>query len=240
MLFGLLLLAAVGRVSNFTTLIAGSLTTLLVVCTLAAWYIVGDRGRINTFFTFGTKVVNRLIEIVRPGHPDTIDIKRVRPLFDELHENYVLFKSKYKELKAPFVYALFANLSEVLAVFVVYLAFGHWVNLGAIISGLRGSEFCRFGFSVARRRRHVRGAYDGSAGGRWYSGRPEYSGRGDVPCRQYVDGYRPVIISITVPCMVMGKKFKRHESRSRMGGQRVCSINEPDARICLPKRRDCR
>ncbi|HEY1835776.1 MAG TPA: lysylphosphatidylglycerol synthase transmembrane domain-containing protein [Candidatus Saccharimonadales bacterium] len=141
LLFGLLLLAAVGKVSNFTVLIAGALTTLLVVCTAAAWFIVGDRARINALFTSGTRAVNRLILLVRPGHPETINIKRVRPLFDELHENYALFQSKYKELKAPFIYALFANFSEVLAVYVVYVAFGHWVNLGAIILAYAVANF---------------------------------------------------------------------------------------------------
>jgi uncharacterized protein (TIRG00374 family) len=65
----------------------------------------------------------------------------MRPLFDELHENYVLFQSRYKELKAPFVYAIFANLTEVLAVYVVYIAFGHWVNLGAIILAYAVANF---------------------------------------------------------------------------------------------------
>lgn len=141
LLFGLLLLAAVGRVNNFTILIAGSLTTLLLVSTFAAAYIAGDRARINSFFVFMTRVVNRLIEIVRPGHPETINIQRVRPLFDELHDNYVLFQKRIPELKAPFIYALFANLSEVLAVYVVYIAFGHWVNLGAIILAYAVANF---------------------------------------------------------------------------------------------------
>jgi putative heme transporter len=141
LLIGLLFLAAGGRVSNFTVLIAGSLTTLLVVCTLAAAYIVGDRERINAFFTFMTRLANRLIAVVRPGHPEAIDIERVRSLFDELHENYVLFQKRLTELKAPFIDAFFANLSEVLAVYVVYIAFGHWVNLGAVILAYAVANF---------------------------------------------------------------------------------------------------
>lgn len=141
LLLGLLSLAAVGRVSNFTILIAGSLTTLLVVCTLAAAYIAGDRARINSFFTFMTRAVNRLIAFARPGNPETIDIERVRSLFDELHENYVLFQKRVPELKAPFIYAFFANFSEVLAVYMVYVAFGHWVNLGAVILAYAVANF---------------------------------------------------------------------------------------------------
>lgn len=141
LLFGVLFLAAMGRVNNFTILIAGSLTTLLVVGTLAFAFIIGRRERISATFTFLTKLINRLIHIVRPKHPETISIERVRLLFDELHENYMLFQSKYKELKAPFVYALICNLTEVLAVYVVYVAFGHWVNLGAIILAYAVANF---------------------------------------------------------------------------------------------------
>lgn len=141
LLLGVLMLAAMGRVNNFVILLAGSLTTLLIVGTLVFAFIVGSRERISATFTFVTKILNRIIHVVRPNHPETINVERVRPLFDELHENYVLFQSKYKELKAPLIYAFFANLTEVLAVYMVYVAFGHWVNLGAIILAYAVANF---------------------------------------------------------------------------------------------------
>jgi putative heme transporter len=141
LLFGVFMLAVFGQVNNFVILLASSLTTLLVVGTLAFTYIVGSRERINATFTFITKLMNALIEVVRPGHPETINIARMRPVFDELHENYVLFQSKWRELKAPFLFAFFANLTEVLAVYVVYVAFGHWVNIGAIILAYAVANF---------------------------------------------------------------------------------------------------
>jgi hypothetical protein len=50
-----------------------------------------------------------------------------------LHDNYLLISSNYRQLKMPFTYAFLANLTEVLAIYAVYVAFGHWVNLGAVI-----------------------------------------------------------------------------------------------------------
>ncbi len=138
---GLLLLAAVGKVNNFTILVAGSVTTLLLVGTFVFGFIIGSRARIGTFFTVLTRVVNRLIYMVRPKQPEAINVTRVREIFEELHENYALFRSRYKELKAPFVYALIANLTEVLAIYVVYIAFGEWVNLGAIILAYAVANF---------------------------------------------------------------------------------------------------
>jgi uncharacterized protein (TIRG00374 family) len=88
--------------------------------------------------------LNKLIQVVRPKHPETINIARARVTFDELHENYMLFRNKLPELKRPFLYALVANLTEVLAVYAVYVAFGEWINLGAIILAYAIANFAGF------------------------------------------------------------------------------------------------
>jgi len=140
-IFGLILLAAAGKANNFTILIAGSLTTLMVVVTLFFTYIIGSRDRIKSFFTFFARIANKIIHVIRPKHPETINLERARMTFEELHENYTLFRKKYKDLKTPFLYALLANASEVFAIYVVYLAFGHWVNLGAVILAYAVANF---------------------------------------------------------------------------------------------------
>lgn len=132
-LLGVLFLAAGDKVNDFVILIAGSLTTLMVVGTLVFTYIIGDRRRITSFFTFLTRGLNRVIQIVRPRHPETINIARAKETFEDLHANYELFKQKWHQLRAPFCWALLANVTEVLSVYVVYIAFGEWVNLGAVI-----------------------------------------------------------------------------------------------------------
>ncbi len=143
-LFGMIALAAGGRVNGLVLLLAGALTTVMVFGTLAFVYIIGSKQRINSFFTLLTKIVNRIIHLVRPHHPETINIARARDTFDDLHENYLLFQSKFGELKRPFVYALVANMTEVLAVYAVYVAFGHWVNIGAVILAYAIANFAGF------------------------------------------------------------------------------------------------
>ena len=130
---GLIILAIGGQASNFAILIAGSLATLLFVGTLGAMFIVGSKRRINGFFTYITRLINRLIKVVRPKHPETINIQKVENLFTELHENYLELRQKPKVLRGPLVHALMANIAEVLTIYVVYIAFGQWVNPGAII-----------------------------------------------------------------------------------------------------------
>ena len=133
LVFGLLALAVMGRVNNLIILVAGSLSTLLLVGTVGFFYMVESKSRINNFFTGITVGVNKLIHLVRWGHPETINIERAHQFFDDFHANYKEIKSSYRQLKRPFWYALLANATEVLAVYVVFIAYGHLVNIGAVI-----------------------------------------------------------------------------------------------------------
>lgn len=139
--FGLLSLAVMGHVNNLTILVAASLSTLLLAGTAAFVYIVGSKQRINAFFVTLTKVLNRLIQLVRPNHPETINISRARQLFDDFHDNYQTIKSSYKQLRGPFWYAFLANATEIAALYVVYIAFNQYVNIGAVILAYAVANF---------------------------------------------------------------------------------------------------
>lgn len=130
---GVLFLAAVGKVNNLVLLLAGSLTTLMIIGTLLFSYIIGSKQRIGAFFVSVTRGINRLIRVVRPMHPDTFDIDKAHAIFDEFHGYYMEFRKHRQELRAPFFWALIANIAEVGTLYVVYVAFDHWVNVGAVI-----------------------------------------------------------------------------------------------------------
>lgn len=138
---GLLLLAFGGSANDFVLLVAGSLSTLLLVGTLMSVYIISDLGRINAFFTWITKVINRLIQIFRPKHPETINIERARRAFTEFHENYHRIRRNLPALRRPLLYALGVSLSEVAAIFMVFVAFGYLINPGAIIIAYAVANF---------------------------------------------------------------------------------------------------
>lgn len=130
---GLILLAFGHSVNNFTILVAGSLFTLLLVSTIGIGIIISSKHRINAFFTFAARFVNRFIHIFRRNYPETINIERGKQAFNDLHDNYMLLRQQPKVLLRPFEYALLCNICEVLAIYTVYIAFGHWVNPGAVI-----------------------------------------------------------------------------------------------------------
>jgi len=131
--FGLLVLAIGGQASNLVILIAGSLATLLFVGSAAMAFIIGSKKRINGFFTYLTRFINRLIYLVRPKHPETISIERVEKMFTELHENYMIIRKNPGMLRMPLINALVANIAEIATIYVVYVAFGQLVNPGAVI-----------------------------------------------------------------------------------------------------------
>lgn len=138
---GLFFLSLGGQANRLAILVASSLGTALLFGTLGAAFIIGSKSRINSFFTFITRMVNRLIHVVRPGHPETIDIARVQRMFTELHENYMLLKANPRVLLKPLWQALWANIGEIITVYVVFVAFGEYVNPGAVIIAYAVANF---------------------------------------------------------------------------------------------------
>ena len=128
-----LALAVRGHMNNLILLMAGSLVTSLIILTVGLWFIIGTKERIAGFFGYVTSVLNRLIHLFRRRHPETIKTDRVRALFTEMHEHYVFFSRDWSRLKGPLFWGFLANFWEVMTIFVVYMAFGEVVNIGAII-----------------------------------------------------------------------------------------------------------
>lgn len=141
LILGLFFLAVKGHANNLVIMVATLIITLVIVSTLLVIYIIGSRSRINTFLTLLTKIINGVIHAMRPRHPETINIIRAQKAFDELHDNYQIFKKDLANLKKPFLYTTAANATEIATLYSVYLAFGHPVNLGAVILAYAVANF---------------------------------------------------------------------------------------------------
>jgi len=141
LMLGMFILAVNGKAGNMTIFIGSSLSTLLVVGTVAFVYIVGSRSRIEAFLTALTSLLNRIIQVVRPKHPETINIAKARKVFGEFHEDYNLISSQKDKLREPFGWAMVANITEIAVVLLVFIAFGHYVNVGAIILAYAVANF---------------------------------------------------------------------------------------------------
>jgi uncharacterized protein (TIRG00374 family) len=140
LIMGVLLLAVRGHVNNLILVVATALVTLLVVGTFAFIYMIESRTRINTFLTALTRFLNKVLGFFR-RNKETINVKGAQDAFNELHDNYKLFKENWRDLKMPFVYMLIANITEIAAIYTVYIAFGRLVNVGAVILAYAVANF---------------------------------------------------------------------------------------------------
>lgn len=141
LMVGLLILAIEGRANDLMILVAGSVTTLLVIGTVAFVMIIGSRRRIHATFTALTKTVNRLLRLIGRRKTDAISMERAESIVQDLHKNYKIIESKYKELRWPLFWAMVVNVTAILAIYSVYLAFGSWVNMGAVILAYSVANF---------------------------------------------------------------------------------------------------
>ena len=139
--FAMFMLALEGHMSSIILLLAGSITTVLVILTAGFGFIIGSKRRISGFFAYVSRMLNHIIHIVRPNYPETINVARVRALFEDLHDNYALMSNDWRMLRRPFLWALMANFWEVMTIYVVYAAFGQLVNVGAVILGYAVANF---------------------------------------------------------------------------------------------------
>lgn len=142
LVIGLFLLAAEGNINDLILMSTVAISTTLILGTGLFVYILGSKQRVDQFFKFIKGFVNQLVrKVTRKPHSPTIELKRVEFLLSELYENFKTIRSRLMDLKMPLVHALFANLSEILCIYIVYIAFGEWVNLGAIIIAYSVANF---------------------------------------------------------------------------------------------------
>ncbi len=130
---GVFALAVQGHMNSLVLLLAGTIATVVVIATAAMGFIISSKQRISGFFAYMTGLLNRIIHTVRPKHPETINTDGVRRVFDDLHENYMLMTRDWRQLRRPFLWAMLASFWEVMTIYVVYVAFGEWVNIGSVI-----------------------------------------------------------------------------------------------------------
>jgi uncharacterized protein (TIRG00374 family) len=133
LVLALFLLALEDKASRFIIFVATALTFTIIFLTLSTIYIIGSEDRIQAFTRSLGNLINKLIHIFRPKHPETLGLQRIEQTFRELHEDYVLLRGDVRKLKGIVVWATIANIVEIIQIYVVFVAHGTFVNPGAII-----------------------------------------------------------------------------------------------------------
>lgn len=130
---GMFILSFRRHTSPLTILIGSSLAFLTLIGVLVGGFIISDEKRIKSFVGFLPKVVNRIVRLFRRKKPNIIDIERVEHAMTELHGDYVILAQNPKKLVRPFWWAMLVNVTDLLTIYTVYLAFGSLINPGALI-----------------------------------------------------------------------------------------------------------
>lgn len=141
LVFGLFLLAAGNKVNNLALLSSAVITTSLVIGTFLFVYILKSKTRVEQFYRFLRRTYNALLRRLQGDRAQHRELARVHFWLIELHLNFKTISSRYTELKKPLLQALFANVSEMLCIYIIYIAFGEWVNFGAIIVAYAVANF---------------------------------------------------------------------------------------------------
>jgi putative heme transporter len=133
LLFAGLFMLSIGKQSSGVTLYIGlSVAFMTLFGTLLVMYIVSDLGRIKAFTAFLPKLVNSLLKPFTKKR-SAIDIGRIEKLFTDLHFDFEHLMKKPMRLKKPFAWALVVNITEVVTIYLAYIALGQPINPGAVI-----------------------------------------------------------------------------------------------------------
>ena len=139
--FGMLILALRRHTSPLTILVSSTIAFMTLFGTIIATYIISDKGRIKAFTGWLPKALNKIIGIFRRHNKETISIARVESTMDDLHRDYMLLSQDWRNLKKPLLWALLVNVTDVLTIYAVYLAFGTFINPGALIIAYAVANF---------------------------------------------------------------------------------------------------
>ncbi len=138
---GLLALALEGKANDLMLLVAGSITTLLIVGTIALMTVIGSKQRTHIAVVAIARTLNKLARPFTGRRRDALDPARIEHIVVELHDSYQAMRASHSKLLAPLFWAFVVNLVAVASIYVVYVAFGQWVNVGAVIVAYSVANF---------------------------------------------------------------------------------------------------
>jgi uncharacterized protein (TIRG00374 family) len=137
---GLFMLSFGESINGVTLFIGLTIAFITLFGTALGVFIVSDQKRITAFTAFLPKLINGIFKLFN-RRKDTINVANIERLFIDLHKDYAELMRDGKRLKNPFLWALAVNVSEVLTIYLAYLALGHAVNPGAVILAYSVASF---------------------------------------------------------------------------------------------------
>ncbi len=133
MLVSLLLLAIEGHASSLIILLVSGVVFSLLFGMMVVVFALGSEKRTATLAQWLIRIFNRIVHVVRPKHPETIKIRKVRKILLELHEDYDVIRGDLKRMRVVFAWNFAASICELSLLYITFVAHGAWVNPGVVV-----------------------------------------------------------------------------------------------------------
>lgn len=142
-LIGLFALAIYDKANGLMILISSGIVSLTLFGTAIMVYIISSKSRINGFVAFLPKAINGVVRKFRrrKDADDVIDMEKVEHTLEELHDDYISIARDWRKLKPTLFWAFMINVAELATIYVVFVAHGAWINIGALVISYAVANF---------------------------------------------------------------------------------------------------
>lgn len=117
------------EIDRTTLLLSLLLVVLAVGGTLLGAYLISSKRRLTAFSAWATRVANKFVAFVTRGRKKhAVKDGLIEDFFSDIHEDYLEIGRDKRILVKPFVWALIANIMDVLLIYIAFWSFGVHVN----------------------------------------------------------------------------------------------------------------
>jgi hypothetical protein len=142
LVFALLALAFSNSVGGLALVISSIIIISTIFATLVGVYIISKPSRIKAFVSWLPKAINYVAHFFgRKKENKLIDIEKVEVTLEDLHDNFAVLSRDMGLIKNLLGWALIINITEVLTIYMVYVAFGELINPGSLIIAYAVANF---------------------------------------------------------------------------------------------------
>lgn len=131
---GFLMLFFTGKLQQASVRVILLLILVIVVFCIVILVIISDRRRVESIVNRLNQALNTFSRKVLRRRSPFVTEAQLERFIGEFYHGYDAFTEKKGHWRMPFAYSLGYNVVEVGTVYVVFLAFGHVVNPGAVIA----------------------------------------------------------------------------------------------------------
>jgi uncharacterized protein (TIRG00374 family) len=140
-LFGMFALAIGHNANALLVLLSSAIVFTTIFGTGVGIFIISKSSRIKSFVSWLPKALNTLFRTFHISKREIIDINNVEATLEDLHQDYVVLRQDMPLIKKLLAWAFLLNVTEIVTVYLVYVAFGQLVNPGAVIIAYAVANF---------------------------------------------------------------------------------------------------